>query len=141
VRLAIHAGGERQDAALRFDVGISYVTFAVAAALTRFVPRRWRAVALGAGITATAIQFAAEHDMTACGHALAYGVGLLCWPLLSRRGEPPTASPRVRRWAFAVLAVLAVIGLLAVYLPAATFGFHPGDAQTVTGSSWQGTVP
>ena len=143
VRLAIHAGGESRAAAVRFDVGISYVTFSVAAALTKFVPARWRRVVLVAGIAGTVLQFAAAHDMTASGHALAYAVGLLCWPLLERRGQTAQdTEPRSRRHVLLALGTMAVIGLLAVYLPVQAFGLHPLHNHTVvTGLGWRGSVP
>ena len=145
VRLAIHAGGESRAAAVRFDVGISYVTFSVAAALTKFAPARWRRAALFTGITITVIQFAVSHDMTASGHALAYAVGLLCWPLLDRRGdetEPSRHTKRTRRHVGIALGALTVIGLLAVYLPVQAFGLHPlHDHTVVTGLGWHDSVP
>jgi hypothetical protein len=141
VRLAIHAGGESRAAAVRFDVGISYVTFSVAAALTRFAPARWRRVVLAAGLAITVAQFAVEHDMTSSGHALAYGVGLLCWPLLDRHEQSHPIGSRSRRWAFYSLAAMTVVGLLAVYLPLAAFGLTGGAQPVVTGTGWTGSVP
>ena len=137
VRLAIHAGGESRAAAVRFDVGISYVTFSVAAALTRFAPARWRRTALLTGVTITVVQFAVSHDMTASGHALAYAVGLLCWPLLDR-----PADRRARRRVLVTLAAMAIVGVLAVYLPVQAFGLQPlRDHTVVTGLTWRGSVP
>ncbi|HEY2167420.1 MAG TPA: rhomboid-like protein [Jatrophihabitantaceae bacterium] len=141
VRLAIHAGGESRAAAVRFDVGISYVTFSVAAALTRFAPPRLRRLLLAAGVAITVAQFAAEHDMTSSGHALAYVVGLLCWPLLERRGQSSPIRGRARRWACYSLAAMTVIGLLTVYLPVAAFGLPTSVQPVVTGTGWSGPVP
>jgi len=142
VRLAIHAGADSRQAAVRFDVGISYVTFSVAAALTRYAPGRWRRVALLAGVSITVIQFAVSHDMTASGHALAYAIGLLCWPLLDRRGTTSEADRRIRRPVLIALAVMALVGVLAVYLPVQAFGLHPlHDHTVVTGLGWRGSVP
>jgi rhomboid family protein len=142
VRLAIHAGGESRAAAVRFDAGISYVTFSVAAALTKFAPARWRRTAVLAGVSITVIQFAVSHDMTASGHALAFGVGLLCWPLLERRGQAPVVPRTARRHVLVALAAMALVGLLAVYLPVQAFGLHPlRDHTVVTGLGWGGSVP
>lgn len=118
VRLSIRAGAESMRAAWRFDVGISYVMFAVIAAATRYAPARWRRLVLAGGIVISVAQLAALHDMTASGHALAYGIGLTCWPLLDRH----PVRDRARTWARRSLLAAAVVGLAAIYLPLAAFG-------------------
>ncbi|HLY33455.1 MAG TPA: rhomboid-like protein [Jatrophihabitantaceae bacterium] len=113
VRFAIRTGNESWSSAWRFDVGISYVMFTVAAAATLLAPVRLRRVLLFVGVAVTAGQLAAYHDMTSSGHAMSYVIGLLCWPLLSR----DVAQLRVRRRALQALTALTIVGLLAIYLP------------------------
>jgi membrane associated rhomboid family serine protease len=112
VRFAIHAGDETWHSAWRFDVGISYVMFTVAAAATMFAPPRIRRVLVVVGSTVTVGQLAAYHDMTSSGHAMSYLIGLLCWPLLSA-----DVAERLRRRAASTLTALTIVGLLAIYLP------------------------
>jgi len=120
VRLAIRTGSESWAAAFRFDVGISYVMFTVAAAATMFAPARMRRGLLVVGTVVTLAQLVAYHDMTSSGHAVSYAIGLLCWPLLSR----DVTRPRLRKRAARSLIALTVAGLLAIYLPLSTFGLH-----------------
>lgn len=93
VAAAIGIGWLSPAAAHRMDVGASYGTLALVAALAGGLPRHQGLVVLGLAILLVAGATMTELGMSTYGHLLAMAIGVCWWPVLYHDRE----SRRVRR--------------------------------------------
>lgn len=131
VRQAIWAGSSPRAEAWQLDVGISYLAFTAAAAALACLRPRLRVAGLVLLVGWTLSPLLQAPDMTAYGHALSVGVGVVCWPWLHPRpsgaysaaAAAPTRRLVVhlpRAVAVSGLAAITVIGVLALGLTGPT---------------------
>ncbi len=69
----------------RSDVGISYVMYTALGACTLLATGRWRLIAPAGLVALTTVEFALSPGMTATGHLLSVGIGLLGMAIVRRR--------------------------------------------------------
>jgi hypothetical protein len=115
VRLAILSHATSRTASHQLDIGISYVTYTAVGAVLLFIPRRFRRIAVVAVASVVLAQLAIAPTMTAWGHLLSFGIGLLFWPMLRTSTSLP--ARRAIRLSLAALGVLAIAGLATDYAP------------------------
>lgn len=86
--LGIRAGVFAFAATQRPDVGISYAMYSVAAACTMLLPGKARRYGLGVVIGAVVVPFTIQPDLTAIGHVLSVGFGIVAAVVLKHRSAP-----------------------------------------------------
>ena len=99
VHLAIWAHTDSRSAAGQLDIGISYVAFTVAASACRFLPTRWRALALATLLLRVSAPLAIAPGMTNWGHLLSVLIGLTAWNWLPTSAPASAAQGRASRGA------------------------------------------
>jgi hypothetical protein len=90
VAFGVHAGLLPASTLSRLDVGVSYGLAALLAMTAGLLPGQLRVVGLLAAWGYLGLPLVTGQDMTSWGHAIALGIGVLCWLLLPKDGRRPS---------------------------------------------------